>query len=167
VPTRWSANTVLRLLAVVCLAITFIHLLDGNPHGATVTLLAFVLAEVVAAQRFQEMTRIMSKPNKSRFKLSQIRESQANRTGSAIEVETDDGQVFEVPTPHFWPDEASQLIGKGRDVELATMLLGGEESYAKFKAAGGRAADLGIVLTAYAKDQGIGTPGESGASSDS
>lgn len=165
-PTRWTANTVLRLLAAVCLAITFIHLLDDNPHGAAVTLVAFVLAQVVAAQRFQEMTR-MSKPNKRRFKLSEIREAQANKTGRTIEVETDDGQVFELPTPHFWSDEASSLIGKGRDVELATMLLGGEQRYAEFHAAGGQAADLGILLTAYAQDQGIGTAGESGASSDS
>lgn len=108
----------------------------------------------------------MSQPNKRRYRLAEIREGVANKRGREIELETDDGATYTIPTPGFWDDAATDLMGKGREVELATVLLGGPERYAAFKASGGRAGDVAMALEAYGADQGA-TAGESSASSGS
>ncbi len=106
----------------------------------------------------------MSKPNKRRFKLSQIRQQVADeRGGSTIDIETDDGQVYSMPAPGFWDDEVTELLSSNDNIKLAEALLGGPENYARFKASGGRAQDVALVMTAYGKDQGS-TEGESSAS---
>lgn len=157
--------SVVSLLWLASTVLTSVHIHAGRSGAAQVTLAVSVVALLVAGPAQKETTR-MSKPNKKTYRLSQIRESTANKRGSAIEIETEDGQTFELPTPGFWPDEATELMGKGREVELAGILLGGPEEYARFKAAGGRAGDVAMAMEAYGADQGA-TTGESSASSDS
>lgn len=157
--------SVATLLWVAATVLTSIHISAGRA-GAAQTTLAVSLGALMLASLITEKETRMSKPNKKTYRLSQIRESTANKRGSAIDIETDDGQTFNLPTPGFWPDEATELMGKGREVELATILLGGPEEYARFKAAGGRAGDVAMALEAYGADQGA-TTGESSASSDS
>ncbi|MEV0608130.1 hypothetical protein AB0I61_17365 [Polymorphospora rubra] len=108
----------------------------------------------------------MSKPSKRRFRLSVVREGAAKRRGSTIEIETDDGQVFSMPAPGFWDDPIAELMGKGKEVELATALLGGPDEYARFRASGGRAQDIALTIAAFSEDQGV-NEGESSASSSS
>lgn len=163
-PTRWTVLTA-RALCVVAGIVTYTHMAHGNDAGAALSLVACAGAGVLAwAENRRPAT--MSKPNRKRFRLSQIREAQANKTGRIIEVETDDGQVYEIDAPGFWADEATELMGKGREVDLATVLLGGKEKYAAFKASGGRAQDVALAISAFQDDQGV-TEGESGASSGS
>ncbi len=161
-PTRWTVLTARALCAVAGL-VTYTHLTHGNGAGATLSFVACLAAGAVAwVENRRPAT--MSKPNRKRFRLSQIREAQANKTGRVIEVETDDGAVYEIDAPGFWPDEATELMGKGREVDLATVLLGGKEKYAAFKASGGRAQDVALAISAFQDDQGV-TEGESTASS--
>jgi len=109
----------------------------------------------------------MSKPNRKRFRLAEIRQTHAEKNGGdEILIEAPDGGEFTIPAPGFWPDEATALLGQNRDVALATILLGGPERYTQYKNAGGRAQDVALILAAHAEDQGV-TEGESGASSDS
>lgn len=108
----------------------------------------------------------MSKPGRSRFKLSEIRQRHAEKVGgSTIEIETDDGSVFELPAPGFWDDDAKELFSKNRDVQGVKALLGVRD-YLRFVQAGGRADDVALVLREFADEQGL-TVGESSASTDS
>lgn len=107
----------------------------------------------------------MSKPNRRRFKLAELRQKQADKSGDVIEIETPGGDVFELPALGFWPDEAKEAMADNRDVECVKRLLGPKE-YLKFRQAGGRADDVALVLRAVAAEQGLDL-GESQASSSS
>lgn len=107
----------------------------------------------------------MSKPNRQRFKLETIRQQERDRTGDAFEIEANNGEVFEVPAPGFWPDEVKAAIASGDDLTAAKKLLG-ERRYLEFRQAGGQASDVLLALKAFAANQGTEL-GESSASSDS
>lgn len=163
-PTRWTVLAA-RALCATAAAITYAHLTAGRTGAALLAGTATVGAWLVVRYEQGDLTR-MSKPNKRRFRLSEIRETQARKTGSEIEIETDDGSVFVIPAPGFWPDEATELMGQNKEIALATALLGGAEEYARFKQAGGRSNDVALAISAFAADQGV-TEGESSASSGS
>jgi len=164
VQTRWTVNAA-RLVALASLAITFIHLLGGRKWPALVALVGFLVASYLAGRDPQETTR-MSKPNKRRYKLSQIREATTERVGaSSIELETDDGQVFEFPAPHLWADDTVELARQDKTVQLAATLLG--DRHQEFLAAGGHSIDVMMAVAQYGLDQGVANVGESSASSSS
>lgn len=165
--TRKPEAITARWLAAGSFAVCLFHVAAGRGPSAVVALFAAGLAYFVASRLNPERHRpAMSKPNKKRFKLETIRQVQADKRGSVIEIETDDGQVFALPAPGFWPDEASALMRDRDEVGLARVLVGGPEEYDRFKAAGGRASDVALAIAAFADDQGV-TSGESGASSSS
>lgn len=68
------------------------------------------------------------------------------RDEGAIEIEAEDGTVFRIDPPALWPDDALVLAKEKRAVELATLLLGGEDGYRAFVAAGGSAALLDAII---------------------
>jgi hypothetical protein len=103
----------------------------------------------------------MSK-GRTRFKLAELRQREADRRGDTIEIETDDGTVFEFPAPGFWDDAAKEAFANSNDVAGVRALLGPRE-YLKFREAGGRADDVALALREFAKEQGISL-GESSAS---
>lgn len=103
----------------------------------------------------------MSK-GRARFKLTELRQQAAEKSGDTIEIETDDGTVFEFPAPGFWPDDAKEAFAAQNDVNGVRVLLGPRE-YLRFRDAGGRADDVALALKAFAKEQGIEL-GESSAS---
>lgn len=155
-----------RWLAVAAGLVTYHHIQAGRDHAAGLSLVATIAALALlwlGTRRGQRPA--MSKPNKRRFKLETVRQVQADKRGSEIEIEVgDEGVVFVMPAPGFWPDEAVALMGKGEEVKLAQALLGGSEQYGRFVEAGGRAQDVALVIAAYADEQGA-SQGESGASS--
>jgi hypothetical protein len=104
----------------------------------------------------------MSKPNRKRFKLQELRQRHAEQVGDSIEIECEGGEVFAFPAPGFWPDDAKEHFGNNRDVEGVKALLGGRD-YLRFRQAGGRADDVALALKQFAADEGI-TVGESSAS---
>lgn len=102
----------------------------------------------------------MPSPNRKRYRLGEIvQELRQDRPG--IEVEADDGQVFTVPPPELWPDEAIELTDKD-PVGAARAVLGAEQ-YARWRESGGTAALLFAII---GKESGAQL-GESAASTDS
>lgn len=106
----------------------------------------------------------MSKPNRARFKLAELRQREADRRGDAIELETDDGTVFTFPAPGFWDDDAKEAFTSNNDVAGVRALLGPRD-YLKFREAGGRADDVALALREFAKEQGIDLGESSGSPS--
>lgn len=64
----------------------------------------------------------------------------------AIDIEAADGTVFSVPPPELWPDEAQDFMPQKDYIGLAKLLLGGDDEYARFTAAGGSAALISAIL---------------------
>lgn len=104
----------------------------------------------------------MSKPNRARYKLAELRKKQADEVGDVFEIEAEDGTVFEIPAPGFWDDGVKEQFTANNDVAGIRMLLG-PRRYLEFRQHGGRADDVALALRAFAKDQGL-TVGESTAS---
>jgi hypothetical protein len=103
----------------------------------------------------------MSK-GRARFKLAELRQRAADEGGDSIEIETDDGTVFEFAAPGFWDDAVKEAFQGNNDVAGVRALLGPRE-YLRFREAGGRADDVALALRAFAKEQGVSL-GESSAS---
>lgn len=68
---------------------------------------------------------------------------QAKRDEQGFDLEMPNGETFSVDSPLFWPEGWERAEGK-RD--LAVMVLGGEDRFAAFEAAGGTAAMLDAIL---------------------
>lgn len=65
------------------------------------------------------------------------------RDERSIEIMMRDGQVFKIDPPQLWPDAIKQVENA---VEQAQLLLGGEEAYAQFVAAGGNAQIINAMI---------------------
>lgn len=85
----------------------------------------------------------MAQPNRKRYRLAEVVQ-EVRDSSPGIEVEADDGQVFQIPPPELWPDEAIELSDKD-PVGAARAVLGPKE-YERWRAAGGSAALLFAVI---------------------
>lgn len=104
----------------------------------------------------------MPKPKPHRVRLSDFKAKK--RDEGAIIIEADDGTEFRVEPPELWSDDILTMSAdRARVVEMATAMLGGEEEYSRFVAAGGSAAVLSAIV---ADEHGLDV-GESAASSSS
>lgn len=90
----------------------------------------------------------MSKPNKTRYKLSAVKASYAEAVGGEqIEVETDDGKVWTFPHPLFTDDDTAREIDAAEgDGARARILLG--DQWNDFVKSGGDANGLMLVYVA-------------------
>lgn len=79
---------------------------------------------------------------RKRYRLSEV-VAEVREEHPPIEIETDDGQVFEVPPPELWPDEVVELATT-RPVDSARLVMG--ERYDQFIAAGGSAGLLSVIV---------------------
>jgi hypothetical protein len=95
----------------------------------------------------------MSKPNKSRFRLSELRKAHAVKTGGEFVTFEFEGEDFEISAPGFWDDAVKVALKDGDDIGAARALMGAR--YDDFTAKGGRADDVMIVIGAYADAQGV------------
>lgn len=92
------------------------------------------------------------KPNHvRRVKLSDYKDRKADE--GAIEIETDDGQVWRVAPPELWPDDVLSLAERDDSVGAARLLIG--ERYDEFVKAGGSAM---LVMSIVKDEHGISTP---------
>ncbi len=98
----------------------------------------------------------MSKPSKKRYRLSEIRQNAETKKGSVIEFDAPNGQEFSIPAPGFWPDEVYDSVNATDTVAMAKALLG--ERYEDFRASGGRADDIALLIEAWSADQGTELP---------
>lgn len=96
-----------------------------------------------------------------RIKLSEFKEQRRSEGG--IEIEAADGEVFVIDPPELWPDEALALAQANDNLGVARLVIGGDDAYARYVAAGGTAALLGQIF----QDFTGATPGKSQASSSS
>ncbi|MFG2183073.1 hypothetical protein ACIHFE_18055 [Streptomyces sp. NPDC052396] len=99
----------------------------------------------------------MSKPNKSRYRLAELRQAHAEKNGGDTITFEFMGEDYAIAAPGFWDDAVKVALKEGNDIDAARALMG--ERYADFTARGGRADDVMLVVGAYADDQGV-TPGE-------
>jgi hypothetical protein len=89
----------------------------------------------------------MSKPGKARFKLDALRQQATESLGvePGYIIELDDGTEINIPNPLFVDDDLQErLEDADSTIELAKAVLG-EETYAKFREAGGRANDIALA----------------------
>lgn len=91
----------------------------------------------------------MKKINLAEFK-------SAKRAAGAIEITGENGKTWTIDPPELWPDEAQPVAASGDYVGLAKLVLGGDDEYAAFVAAGGTAAMVGMMIA----DEHGATPGE-------
>lgn len=94
----------------------------------------------------------MSKPNKSRYKLSAVKASYCEAVGGErVEVETDDGKVFSFPHPLFTDDDLAKDIDAAEgDGAKARVLLG--DQWSDYVKSGGDANSLMLVYVAARSD---------------
>lgn len=95
----------------------------------------------------------MSKPNKKRYVLSQVRAQYAEAVGGeTLEAEGPNGEVFTMPHPLFAPTEWKEAVDAAEDDgQLARAMLG-EEQWEKYTAAGGDATDIALLWMAVKED---------------
>lgn len=91
-----------------------------------------------------------------KYDLRQLRQYKRDEGVDVIEVEVAEGAVFRIPAPGFFPDAAYEALKASDNLALARALLGTD--YDAYREAGGKADDLGLVLEAWGKEQGIELP---------
>ncbi|MEU7177029.1 MULTISPECIES: hypothetical protein [Streptomyces] len=99
----------------------------------------------------------MSKPSKSRYRLTELRQAHAEKNGGDVITFEFEGSEFTLPAPGFWPDAVKVALKGSDDIAAARALMG--DRYDAFTAMGGRADDVMLVIGAYAEEQGV-TVGE-------
>ena len=80
----------------------------------------------------------------AKINLNELRERK--RAEGSIEIETDD-ETFVIDPPELWSDDLVALATSGDNLALSKALLGGDDTYARFVAAGGSQALVGAILT--------------------
>lgn len=78
------------------------------------------------------------------------------RDEGGLDIEGEDGTLFSIPNPALWPDELMELARAGDNIGAARLVLGGDETYQRFVAAGGSA----VLLMAMVKDELGASAGE-------
>ncbi|WP_037888314.1 hypothetical protein [Streptomyces sp. Tu 6176] len=95
----------------------------------------------------------MSKPNKKRYVMSQVRQQYTEAVGGdQVEVELSDGQVLTFPHPLFAEDEWSEAVDAAENNHDKAVAILGAEQYEKFRAAGHADADVALLFLAVQQD---------------
>ncbi|WP_431980006.1 hypothetical protein [Streptomyces qinglanensis] len=95
----------------------------------------------------------MSKPNKKRYVLAQVREQYAEAVGGdEVEFEGPGGEVFTMPHPLFAPSEWSQAVEDAEDDEEMARAMLGDEQYDRYVGAGGQPGDVNFIRMAAMED---------------
>lgn len=89
----------------------------------------------------------MSKPGKSRRKLSEIHAQFAEAVGGEdVEFEDDAGNVYTFPHPLFADDEWTQAVDAEESNEGKARMILGDDQFKKFIAAGNKPIDVTLVF---------------------
>ena len=92
---------------------------------------------------------------KKRYNLAALRKHKSDEGLDVIELEVGE-DVYRIPAPGFFPDEAHVALRNKDSVALAEALLGTD--YPAYKAAGGKVDDIGLVLEAWGVDEAADLP---------
>jgi hypothetical protein len=95
----------------------------------------------------------MSKPNKKRYKLSEVKTQMEEAVGGAVvEFETDKGDVLTFPHPLFTNDEWDEKVDSAETSHDKAVAILGEEQYEKYRAAGHGDSEIGLLMMAVQQD---------------
>ncbi|MFF2525894.1 hypothetical protein [Streptomyces liangshanensis] len=95
----------------------------------------------------------MSKPNKKRYKLSQVRAQFAEAVGGEqVEFEGPNDEVYTFPHPLFADEEWAKQVDAAESASGKARALLGDEQYEKFTAAGGEDNDIQLLFMAIQQD---------------
>lgn len=95
----------------------------------------------------------MGKPNKRRYKMSEVKSQFVEAVGGEdVEFELDNGEVLTFPHPLFAPDEWSTRVDEAESNRDKAHAILGDEQYDKFVAAGHADADIGLMFLAVQQD---------------
>lgn len=93
---------------------------------------------------------------KKKYDLRKLRQNKADQGVDVIEFDGPDGNTYRIPAPGFFPDEAHAALRDRDSLALARVLMGSD--YEAFKASGGKADDIGLLIEAWADEQGVDLP---------
>lgn len=95
----------------------------------------------------------MSKPNRKRYKLSEVKAQMTEAVGGdVVEFETDKGDVLTFPHPLFTDDEWDEKVDAAENSREKAIAILGEEQYEKYTAAGHSDSEIGLLMLAVQQD---------------
>lgn len=95
----------------------------------------------------------MSKPNKKRYVLSQVKAQYTEAVGGdQVEFETDKGDVLAFPHPLFADDEWTEAVDDAESSKDKAIAILGQEQYDTYAAAGHGDGDIGLLFLAVQQD---------------
>jgi hypothetical protein len=95
----------------------------------------------------------MSKPNRKRYKLAEVKAQFTEALGGEdVEFELDNGEVLTFPHPLFAPDEWSTAVDEAETNRDKALAILGDEQYDKYVAAGHADSEIGLLFLAVQQD---------------
>lgn len=95
----------------------------------------------------------MSKPNKKRYVLSQVKAQYTEAVGGdQVEFETNKGDILHFPHPMFADDEWTEAVDGAESSKDKALAILGQEQYDTYAAAGHGDGDIGLLLLAVQQD---------------
>ncbi|MEV0526639.1 hypothetical protein AB0I66_24660 [Streptomyces sp. NPDC050439] len=94
----------------------------------------------------------MSKPNKKRYKLSEVKQQFVEAVGPEVEFELDNGETLTFPHPLFADDEWSEKVDAAETNRAKAHAILGDEQYDKFVAAGHQDMEMALLFLAVQQD---------------
>ncbi|MEW1754704.1 hypothetical protein [Streptomyces angustmyceticus] len=95
----------------------------------------------------------MSKPNRKRYKLTEVKAQYAEAVGGEdVEFEADNGELFTFPHPLFADDDWSKGVDEAETAKDKARAMLGDEQYEKYAAAGNSDNDVFLLFMAVQQD---------------
>ncbi|MEW1568321.1 hypothetical protein AB0454_35755 [Streptomyces sp. NPDC093509] len=95
----------------------------------------------------------MSKPNRKRYRMSEVKAQMSEAVGGElVEFETDKGDVLTFPHPLFTDDDWDEKVDGAENSKEKAIAILGEEQYEKYTAAGHKDSDIGLLMIAVQQD---------------
>lgn len=95
----------------------------------------------------------MSKPNRKRYRLSEVKQQMTDAVGGdQVEFETDAGDVLTFPHPLFTDEEWDEKVDSAENAHDKAVAILGEEQYEKYHAAGHKDGDIALLMLRVQQD---------------
>jgi hypothetical protein len=102
----------------------------------------------------EESEPVMSKPNKRRLKLAELRVQATEAIGMdpGLELELDDGSTITIVSPLLLADDVQEVVDKAEGAVATAKAILGEDEHARFIAAGGHSNDVMLAWKLLSED---------------
>ncbi|MEU8704209.1 hypothetical protein [Streptomyces sp. NPDC048565] len=95
----------------------------------------------------------MSKPNRKRYRLSEVKAQMEEAVGgNEVEFETDAGDVLTFPHPLFTDEEWDARVDGAETARDKAIAILGEDQYELYSAAGHADGDIALLMLAVQQD---------------